>query len=99
MTQFGGMYGRGTADALFIVRSALQKRMKRGLSTWIVLVDLIKAFDSCSRPLMASILRTCGVHENDVRFVSELYETFHIQVTREDITKAAMSLAGVRQGL
>jgi len=37
---------RGTTDSIFSLKILLQKRKEHGLSTWVVFIDLAKAFDS-----------------------------------------------------
>jgi hypothetical protein len=44
-----GTIGIDRIDGLFGLKVALHKRKEDGLSSWVVYVDLIKAFDSVSR--------------------------------------------------
>jgi hypothetical protein len=46
---------RGTIDGLFGLKVALHKRKEHWLSSWVVYVDLIKAFDLVSRESMRSM--------------------------------------------
>ena len=47
--QCGFMSGRGTTDAIFIVRQLQEKHLAANKPLYIALVDLEKAFDLCSK--------------------------------------------------
>ena len=47
--QMGFMPGRGTTDAIFIMRQLLEKYEMAGRDLYIIFVDLEKAFDRCSK--------------------------------------------------
>ena len=44
-TQCGFRPGRGCTDAVFTVKTALKKSGEHGLETWVLFLDLVKAFD------------------------------------------------------
>ena len=46
--QFGFRPGRGTTDAIFIVRQIQEKYLAQKKDLWIAFVDLEKAFDKSS---------------------------------------------------
>ena len=50
--QFGFRPGRGTTDAIFIVRQVQEKFLEKGKDLWIAFVDLEKAFDRVPRELL-----------------------------------------------
>ena len=52
---------RGCSDGSFALRMALQKRREHGLGTYVLFVDLVKAFDSVDRDGMVEVLRKFGV--------------------------------------
>ena len=43
--QFGFRPGRGTTDAIFIIRQVQEKFLAKNMQLWIAFVDLEKAFD------------------------------------------------------
>ena len=43
--QFGFRAGRGTTDAIFIVRQVQERFLAKGKNLWMAFVDLEKAFD------------------------------------------------------
>ena len=41
--------GRGTSDGTFTVKQLINKRREHGLETWVLFLDLVKAFDRVPR--------------------------------------------------
>jgi len=54
--QFGSQSGRGTIDALYCLRLALQLRREHKLDSYVLFVDLIKAFDTADHELLFQLL-------------------------------------------
>ena len=50
--QCGFMAGRGRFDGIFTLRQMIKKRHEHGLGTWLLLIDLVKAFDRVPRELL-----------------------------------------------
>ena len=59
--QFGFSPGKGTTDAIFIVRQVQEKFLGKQKDLWIAFVDLEKAFDRVSRDVLWWTLRRIGV--------------------------------------
>ena len=59
--QFGFRPGRGTTDAIFIVRQIQEKFLAQKKDLWIAFVDLEKAFDIVPRDVLWWALRQSGV--------------------------------------
>ena len=61
--QFGFMAGKGTTDAIFIVRQLQEKYRAKKKDLWMAFVDLEKAFDRVPREVVWWALRSLGVDE------------------------------------
>ena len=72
--QFGFMPGRGTTDAIFIVRQLQERFIERKKDLFFVFVDLEKAFDRVPREVIKWAMRKLGIEEWLVRVVMALYE-------------------------
>ena len=69
-SQCGFRPGRGCVDAVFTVKLALKKRQEHGLETWVLFLDLVKAFDRVPRELRWTILLRFGVPQKLVDCVA-----------------------------
>ena len=61
--QFGFMPGRGTTDAIFILRQMHKKHIARKKDLFFAFVDLEKAFDRVPRIVLWWAMRKLGVEE------------------------------------
>ena len=71
--QFGFMPGRGTTDAIFIMRQVQEKRQAKKKKLYYAFVDLEKVFDRVQREVVRWALRKLGVNEWLIRTVMALY--------------------------
>ena len=72
--QFGFCPGRGTMDAIFIVRQLQEKYFAKKKNLWMAFVDLEKAFDRVPREVLWWALREVGVEEWLVKAIQAMYE-------------------------
>ena len=72
--QFGFRPGRGTTDAIFIVRQVQERFLEKKKDLWMAFVDLEKAFDRVPREVVWWALRRLGVEEWLVRVIRAMYE-------------------------
>jgi len=71
--QFGFRKGKGTTDAILIVRQMQEKFRAKGKKLYFSFVDLEKAFDTVSRDVVRWAMRKLGVEEWLVSAVMSLY--------------------------
>jgi hypothetical protein len=72
--QFGFTGGRGTVDAIFVVRQVQEKFIEKKKDLWMAFVDLEKAFDRVPREVLWWALRKLGVEEWLVNVIKAMYE-------------------------
>ena len=72
-SQFGFMPGRGTVDAIFIIRQLQEKYIGKNRKLYFGFVDLEKAFDRVPREVVKWALRKEGVEEWLIKTVMYTY--------------------------
>ena len=98
-SQFGFTPGRGTADAVFILRQLLEKYTARKRELILVFVDLEKAFDRVPRDVLWWALRSLGVDEWLVGVVLAMYDGAVAQVrVGGELSDEFPVTVGVHQG-
>jgi hypothetical protein len=97
--QFGFMAGKGTTDAIFIVRQLQEKYLAKKKDLWMAFVDLEKAFDRVPREVVWWALQSLGVDEWIVSVIKAMYEdaTTVVKVNGRE-SKAFRVRVGVHQG-
>ena len=96
--QFGFRPGRGTTDAIFIVRQ-VQERYLEKKDLWMAFVDLEKAFDRVPREIVRWALRRLGVEEWLVTVIRAMYDGVTTAVRMKDGESGRFEVkVGVHQG-
>ena len=72
--QFGFRPGRGTTDAIFIVRQLQEKYLGKKKELWMAFLDLEKAFDRVPREVVWWALRQMDVDEWLINAVKSMYK-------------------------
>src|SRR3989454_12331439 len=72
--QFGFSLGKGTTDAIFIVRQLQEKYLAKKKDLWMAFIDLEKAFDRVPREVLLWALREVEVEEWLIKVIQSLYE-------------------------
>ena len=72
--QFGFSSGKGTVDAIFIIRQVQEKFLDKKKELWLAFVDLEKAFDRVPREVLWWSLRKLEVDEWMVSVIKSMYD-------------------------
>ena len=78
--QCGFMSGRGTTDAIFIVRQLQEKHLATNKPLYMAFVDLEKAFDRVPRDVVWWAMRKLGIDEWLVCLVQSMYKDVRSRV-------------------
>jgi hypothetical protein len=96
--QSGFRWRRGTTDGLFALNQALRKRKEHGLETYVLFLDLIKAFDTVPRDCLWAILRKFGIPDHLINLLMRLHTEAVMKFKVGDTDAAVENRIGVRQG-
>ena len=96
-SQFCFVPGRGTIDAIFVVRQLQEKYLAANKRLYMAFVDLEKAFDRIPRKVIWWALRKLGVEEWIVRLVQGMYANARVRVG-EGYSEEFEVKVGVHQG-
>ena len=97
-SQCGFRPERSCADAIFTVRLTIKKRKEHNLESWILFLDLVKAFDRIPRQLLWPILRKFGVPPKLVRLLKALHTQVFVNFETSGVSKSFSNTIGVKQG-
>ena len=98
-TQSGFTAGRGTTDGFFLLQQALALRKERKLDTWMLAIDLVKAFDRVDRRMLWRVLAKFGVPKHMIRMIKRLYDNSTLQLQFDGAKVGPItSTTGVKQG-
>jgi hypothetical protein len=89
---------RGTIDGLFATSVGLQKRKEHGKESWVLFLDLIKAFDSVPHDAVFEVLRRFGMPDHFINLVIRLHANAKVQVEIDGEDSEVAVTIGVRQG-
>ena len=93
------MSGRGTTDAIFIVRQLQEKHFAANKPLYMAFVDLEKAFDRVPRDVIWWAMRKLGIDEWLVRLVQSMYKDVRSRVRVGDGYSEEFGVGvGVHQG-
>ena len=97
-SQCGFRPWRGATDAIWNLKMAVRKRREHGLETWILFIDIIKAFDTVYRVMLWMVLAKFGVPCGLVRKIKALHERVNVKFEVDGVTREMGSIIGVKQG-
>ena len=96
--QCGFRGGRSTMDATWTIKMLVKKRREHGLPTWLLFIDLVKAFDRVPRELLWEVMLLYGVPPLLVALVVALHERVIVSFDVEGVKREMPSIIGVKQG-
>ena len=97
--QCGFMSGRGTTDAIFIVRQLQEKHLAANKPLYKAFIDLEKAFDRVLRDVIWWAMHKLGIDEWLVRLVQSMYKDVRSRVRVGDGYSEEFGVGvGVHQG-
>ena len=105
-SQCGFRGGRGGADAIFTLKQLIRKRREHGLETWVLFIDLVKAFDRVPREalldpddgLLWLVLLRYGVPRKLVTLLKAMHKKVLVQFDVDGVLKTLEAIIGVKQG-
>ena len=96
--QCGFHPGRGCMDAIFTIKTAIKKRSEHGLESWVLFLDLVKAFDGVPRELLWMILTKFGAPKKLINLLRVLHNGFKVKFTVDDVISTIACVIGIKQG-
>ena len=78
--QCGFMQGRGTTDAIFILRQLQEKHLVAGKTLYLAFIDLKKAFDRVPRKVIWWSMSKLKINEWLVRIIQSMYKEVRSRV-------------------
>ena len=79
----GFIRGRGCPDACFTLKQLLRKRSSAKIDTYVLFLDLVKAYDSVDRNALFGILERFGFEPKFVDAVRNLHVDLRIVLRHE----------------
>ena len=71
--QFGFRKGKGTRNAIFVLRTIIERSIEKQKDLFMCFVDFEKAFDTVRHEVLVERLRMLGVDPADLRVMTNLY--------------------------
>ena len=85
-------------NGIFTVYILAKKRREHGLETWILFLDLVKAFDRVPLELLWSVMLRKGVPPKIVTLLKALHATVKVKFEIDGVERTLMQIIGVKQG-
>ena len=76
----------------------MMERREHSLESWILFLDLVKAFDGVPRELLWSVLGKLRVAPKLVQLLNSLHSYFTVNFSVNDIVHEILNIIGVEQG-
>ena len=96
--QTGFTKEKGCQHGQAALMAMLRKRSEHNKDTWVLFIDLVKAFDTVNRDCLIDVLAKLGVPPNLVQIIGVMHEKVMVKFEVGDATKEFPSTVGVKQG-
>ena len=96
--QCGFRIERGTIDGVWNIRMLVDKRREWGAETWLLLIDLVKAFDRVPRSLLWKFMQRFGYPPKFIRMLKMLHTGVKVHFEVNGVKKVINSTIGGKQG-
>ena len=98
-TQFGFREGKGTIDAIYILKNAIGRELKENKKVYAMFVDLKAAFDNVNREELIKMMKKLKIKDIICDRIKEIYtETKSKVKVNDEIIGEFWMEKGVRQG-
>ncbi|KAL7535225.1 hypothetical protein ACHAWF_005092 [Thalassiosira exigua] len=95
--QFGATPKIGCQDGSFVLKTLLHLRRQHNIDTYVILDDLVKAFDTTNHKLLIEILEKYRAPPTFCDAIKRLYENLKVVLKIEKETAEISQGVGVRQ--
>ena len=96
--QCGFRNGRGCSDGSFTVKALLSKRREHNRETWVLFLDLVRAFDMVPRELLWNTLERFGVPLKLISILRAMHKSIEVLFEVDGLKRRLSSTIGVKQG-
>lgn len=98
-SQCGFRKGRGCADMIFTVRQLVEKSWEHKAKSFLVFIDLRKAYDSIPREALWMALQKLGVPNSVIELIHSFHQNMKAQILLDDTLLEEIKVDnGLRQG-
>ena len=87
---------RGCVDSIFTLKQLIRKHAEHGLETWLLFIDLVKAFDRVPRELLWDVMLKQGVPPKLVSLLNALHSTIKIKFFVDGVEQTIKFIIGVK---
>ena len=85
-------------DGSFTIKALLNKRREHNPETWVLFLDLVKAFDMVPRELLWNTLERFGVPLKLISVLRAMHKSIEVLFEVDGIKRRLSSTIGVKQG-
>ena len=96
--QFGATPNKGCRDGSFTLKTLLTQRKEHGQESFVLFVDLVKAYDTVNHELLIEILEQYGAPPKICSAIKRMYTDLTVRITLDGVSAEIPQTVGVRQG-